>query len=267
MTLSVIMITKNSADVVGEALKSVEDLWDELLVDDAGSRDETISIVSRYGGNVIHSGKTSFGERKQWLIDYAKSDFILLLDADERVSIELHKEIHTILDKQTSFDKFTHMRDFVKSGNTINNGRRVDGYLIPYQNYIFGKPVFHGGESYRKVRLFRRKYGSVLKLPLHEEVVVQGAIANLHGVLDHHSYRSIHQLFSKFTYYAKLAAHQKIRQKEHVTLKKLFMYGPHMLWSRFIKDDGFRDGWQGFILAIAFAYMESLTYWLVMFQR
>ena len=94
-----------------EALKSVAGLWDELLVSDDGSTDRTREIVTQYGGKVFSSGNRTLGERKQWLIAKAQGDWILVLDADERVSRELYQEILQIRD----FDKITLKRYFVKS--------------------------------------------------------------------------------------------------------------------------------------------------------
>ena len=138
------------------------------------------------------------------------------------------------------------------------------GWRIPYQNYVFGKPVYYGGEAYGKVRLFRRGYGRVLKTPLHEEIAASGMIGEMKGRIHHHSYRSVGQLFGKFTQYAKIAASQTPRND---MAKKLFLYGQHMFWARFVRDRGYKDGWRGLVLALAFAYMEALTYVLLFLRK
>ncbi|MBI3577700.1 glycosyltransferase family 2 protein [Candidatus Gottesmanbacteria bacterium] len=248
--LSVVMITKNSADVVGVALESVAGMWGELLVDDEGSTDGTREILRRYGATIVASGKQGFGKRKQNLVAQAKGDWILVLDADERVSEELRGEIVRLKDSKTV---------------------RQRAFRISYQNYVFGKPVYYGGEKYSKVRLFRNGFGRVSEVPLHEEIDVDGKVGQLKEKIHHHSYRTPWQLFSKFTQYAKIAAGGKqdgFRVGPGMTndamVKKLFFYGPHMFWARFIKEKGYLDGWRGFILAFAFAYMETLTYWFLL---
>lgn len=185
------------------------------------------------------SQSSSLGERKQKLVEMADREWVLILDTDEMVSPELVKEIEDVLKGKNNFI----------------------AYSIPYQNYVFGKPVYYGGEKYEKVRLFKKGYGQVKKTPLHEEIVVKGTIGDLKGVIHHYSYRSPIQLFIKFTKYAWITSRQK---HEKVTIKKLFLYGPHMFWARFIKDEGWRDGWRGFVLAFAFGFMESLTYWFLL---
>ncbi len=230
------MITHNADHVIEECLKSIQGLWNELLVDDNQSKDETRQIAKRYGAKISTSRNQNLGERKQQLIAKAKGDLILVLDSDERVSKELYHEIKKIKSK------------------------KIDGYRIPYQNYVFGKPVHHGGESYSKIRLFRKGKGQISLVPLHEEVLVEGKIGVLNGKIYHHSYRNLGQLFIKFTRYAQIAAQEKRKNGETLSLAKLFLYAPHMFWARYVKEKGNKDGWRGFVLAFAFAYMEGLTH-------
>ncbi len=242
MTLSVVMVTRNSRDVVERALQSVAGLWDELLVGDGGSTDGTMEMVKKYGGKIIQTGRKNLGERKQELVERAKGDWILVLDADERVSEELRKEIGRLGERK--------------------RGKKV-AYRIPYQNYVFGRPVYFGGEKYAKVRLFRRGYARISPEPLHEEV---RGIGELSGEIHHHSYRTPWQLFGKFTRYAWIAAGMKKEAGERLTLRRLFLYGPHMVWARYVKERGYKDGWRGLILAAAFGYMEGLTYWFLLLK-
>lgn len=238
------MITRNAGEVIGEALESIQGLYDELLVADDNSTDGTRLLIKQYGGKIFTLKGKNLGERKQWLVNKAKSDWILVLDADERISKKLKMEIQKILrDKDT---------------------KRISGYKIPYQNYVFGKSVFWGGERYNKVRLFRKGYGKVTPVSLHEEVIVRGKIGVLHGAVHHYSFRTPIQLFTKFTKYAWIASREKKQQGESLSFAKLFLYGLHMFWARYVKDKGYKDGWRGLILALAFAHMEGLTYWLIL---
>lgn len=266
------MITYNSADVVEGALQSIRGLWDELLVGDGGSTDGTVEMVKKYGAKIIRQTGQNLGERKQELVEKAKGDWILVLDADEHVSSQLTEEIRLV----TTHHKIMHEHNFVMP----RNKRSVVAYKIPYQNYVFGGPVYYGGEKYTKVRLFRKGAARISPEPLHEEVIIVnkfhkarpsqrlrpglevGIIGEMRGFIHHHSYRTLWQLFAKFTQYAWVAAQEKKRQGETLSLKKLFLYGPHMFWARFVKEKGYKDGWRGLILALAFGYMEGLMYWL-----
>ena len=245
MSLSIIMITRNCSEVLNETLESIEGLWKELLVSDQNSTDGTRDILEHYKASIIETESDNLGKRKQELVKKAKGDWILVLDSDERVSAELREEIKT------------------KIHGSRLGGRddKPKAYRIPYQNYVFGRAVYWGGERYSKVRLFRNGYGNVGKIPLHEEITVDGKIGEMKGVIHHHSYRTISQLFRKFTSYALIPARLK---KKHVTFAKLFLYGPHMFWARFIEEKGYKDGLHGLVLAIAFGYMETLTYWMLL---
>lgn len=259
MIFSVLLVTNNNVDVVEEALQSVEGLWDELLVDDAGSTDGTREILRKYNATVITSGNKNLGQRKQGLVMRALGEWILIIDADERVSGELREEIKTLVNKRPGFKK--------SKSRTPSIKENIVAYRIPYQNYVFGKPVYAGGEQYAKVRLFKKTAGHVTDKPLHEEIEIHGTIGEMHGKIYHHSYRSPGQLFSKFTRYAWIAAGEKVKQKEAFTFSHLFFYGPHMFWARFVNDKGYTDGWQGFVLAFAFAYMEKMTYWFLLWRK
>lgn len=200
------------------------------------------------------------GVRKQELVERAKSDWILVLDADERVSPKLTQEIRRII-----------------RGPSTSLGTAVAAYRIPYQNYVFGKPVYFGGEKYSKVRLFRRGTARISPEALHEEIIIDSVktgfrlkgrndngIGELKGVIHHHSYRTPWQLSVKFTRYAWMAAKEMKWQGSTLSIAKLFLYGPHMFWARFIKEKGYKDGWRGLVLAFAFGYMEGLTYWFLL---
>lgn len=242
MNISVVIITKNAGDVIHDCLVSVDGLWSELLVADDHSTDKTLENVLRFGGKLIHLDGLNLGERKKKLVSMAKFDWVLVIDSDERVSKELYNEIQVIVSHKKT---------------------KEVGFSIPYQNFVFGKPVYYGGEQYSKVRLFRKKFGTVSAVALHEEVEIEGVIGKTRGVLYHHSYRTVWQLFRKFTGYAGVAAYEKQRVHEIVSVRKLFLYGPHMFLARFIEDSGWKDGWRGFVLAFAFGYLESLTYWIL----
>lgn len=103
MNISVIIITKNVADLMEQVLVSVEGLWNELLVGDQESIDGTIEIAKRYHAKVILQKGLNFGQRKLQLVEKAKGDWIFILDADERASLELKNEIYRLYpDKRVS---------------------------------------------------------------------------------------------------------------------------------------------------------------------
>ncbi|MBI5614427.1 glycosyltransferase family 39 protein, partial [Candidatus Gottesmanbacteria bacterium] len=232
--------------------ESVRGIADEILISDEGSCDGTVELAKDYGAVVYDDCDTHLGRRKGRLLGKSTSPWVFILDSDERVSKELAKEI-LLLKKSKQLP--------------------YHGYRLPYQNHVFGSPVFYGGEAYGKVRLFCKKYGKISQNPIHEEIYVQGKIGSCTGKILHHSYRNPWQLFVKFTKYAWIASKTIMSKEKEKSLdshfrgndnllKKLILYGPHMFWSRFVKDQGYKDGFLGFVLALAFGYMEALQYWI-----
>lgn len=225
--LSVLIICKQVDEYLMHAVKSVEALNPQILI------------------NISDAGE-GLGVRKNRLIMRSLYEWVLILDTDEFVSKSLLDEINKVVNK-------------AETG--------INAFLIPYQNYALGQRLSYGGEKFSKARLFRRSFGSVQLTDVHEEVVIEGKIGNLIGHIYHYSYRTIDQIITKFTKYAWQVAEEKRKAREQVTLKKLFLYGPHMVWARVIKDEGWRDGWRGIVIALCFGYMEALTYWLLLWRK
>lgn len=244
LILSFVMITKNAGEVVEDCLISVDGWVDEIIVVDDFSTDDTVEICTKYGARVIQRHEYDLGRQKAFALSQAKGAWVLHLDADERVSPGLKTQILEAI-KQKEYD----------------------GYKIQYLNHFLGNPIRHGGEDYAMVRLFRRDKASVSSSPVHEHVEVAGEIGLLEGPILHFSYRSISQLFSKFTDYAHREAKRKRAAGERVTLRKLFIDPPHLVWARYIESGGYRDGFVRLLLDVAFGYMEFMTYVFLLRKR
>ena len=114
--------------------------------------------------------------------------------------------------------------------------------------------------------LFRTKEGFSTEDEIHAVYKIKtGKIGQFKNKIDHYSYRSLSQLFIKFTNYAIREARQKKSRGEKSSLKKVFLYPAHLFWARFIKDKGYKDGLFRIPLDLGFAYMEFLTYFLLFF--
>src|SRR3989304_9309006 len=133
MKLSVLCITWNNADTVEDMLISIKGLFDELLVSDQQSTDKTITLLKKYDATIFSTKIVNIGKRFGFLLNKALGDWILILVPDEKLSLELKQEITEILSKK-SFPYYL-------------------GYQISFQNYVFNKPVFFGGEQYSRIRL------------------------------------------------------------------------------------------------------------------
>jgi glycosyltransferase involved in cell wall biosynthesis len=245
--LSCILITKNAAETLARTLASVTDLADEIIIADDCSTDGTVEIAKSYGARVIHSPEPSEGKQRIVSLQAARGEWVLCLDSDEVVSPELHQEIKAIL----------------HSSQTQKH--QPSGYLIPYTNFFLGHPVRHGGESYQALRLFRRNAVKVDVQPIHATfVLTSGRSGVTTGTIYHYSYRSLAQVFRKFTQYSFREAARKHAAGERSGLKQITLYPIHMFYARFIEDKGYKDGLFRIPLDLAFAYMEFLTYWLLL---
>ncbi|OGG03761.1 hypothetical protein A2Z33_04710 [Candidatus Gottesmanbacteria bacterium RBG_16_52_11] len=247
--LIIVLITHNSKDTIVKSIRSTSQINNsnfKITCADNYSTDDTVKIIKNYGGKVYLTRETNFGKLKQFIVSKATGEWVLVLDSDEEVTPELGSQISKVINSPES---------------------KFDGYRIPYRNYCLGKPVTHGGEHYSKLILFRRGKGRVDPAWIHEEVTVNGRVGELSGYMNHYSYRSIPQIFAKFTDYSGRMARKAAENGEKATLRNLFLHAPHMFWSRFVTSRGYKDGWRGLLLAAAFAYMEQMAYINLAFRR
>ncbi len=248
-SLSLVMITKNAEELLEKSLESVQGLVDEIILVDDYSKDRTLEIARKYGANIYLRQERNLGKQKAYGLQKAKGEWILFLDSDEILPPYLKKEILIILKSKVQDLK-----------------SNIVAYRIPYQNHFLGRPIHHGGENYEMIRLFKKKHAISHPSLVHEKIEIEtGKIERLKHKIYHYSYRSFIQLYTKFTDYAVREAEQKHAKKEKTSLKKIFLYPLHMFWARFIEDKGYKDGIFRLPLDIGFAYMEFLTYLLMLF--
>lgn len=249
--ISVLIITRNSRETIIKTVKSI--LWaDEVVIADSNSTDKTRELVNK----VLKDHKAykiikkefgnDIGKQRLYGLKYVTGRWVLVLDSDEIVSKKLKKEIL----KRVKDDK-----------------SEYSAYEIRYQNYFLGRQVNYGGENYKMVRLFRKSALIIKPSILHNKLfVTKGKTGKLKGKIFHHSYRSIEQVFSKFTDYSFRMAKIKVNSGERSSLRKIFFYPLHMFWARFVEDKGYKDGFFRIPLDLGFAYMEFLTYFILFWQ-
>lgn len=227
--LSVIVITLNEASNIRDCLTSVA--WaDEIIVVDSGSSDETLAICEELGAKtLINRDWQGFGHQKNLALQQATGDWILSLDADERISPALQQLI-----KQT-----------LESPN-------ADGYLFPRQAFFLGKAMRHGGwwPDY-VLRLFRREAGEFSQVLVHENVLLQGKTQKLHEPIIHYSYISLEQLVDKINKYSSAGAKQAHSQHKCGSLSMALARGGWSFFRAYCLRAGFLDGAAGLIAAIS----------------
>ena len=236
--LSVTIITKNEAADVAAALESVT--WaDELVVVDSGSTDETVAIARRYTDRVSSREWEGYGAQKNHAAGLAEHDWILSLDADERVSPELAKEIRECLASEPSHQGYRIPRLTSYLGHWI---RSTDWYP-DYQ-----------------LRLYDRRAATWNARFVHESVSVDGKVGTLQNVLQHYAYRNLSHHLATIDRYTTLAAHQMHAQGQRAGWLDLAVHPPLVFWRNYALRLGFREGLPGLVVSLMNAYYVFLKF-------
>lgn len=250
--LSVAIITLNAASQL-EACLSSACFADEIVVVDSGSTDGTVELAERHGARVIHQDWLGFGAQKQFAVNAASHDWVLCLDADERVSQALQSAIENAL----------------IAPSTLGPAAvpMVAAFRFPRCNRFLGRYLKHG-EGYPdwSLRLFDRRRGRWSDDAVHEKVIADGPVGTLDGDLLHDSAESLATYLTKQNRYTSLAADMALATGKRSGTAKLVI-SPLV---RFIKfyfiRQGFRDGLPGFV-HIAVGCFNSFTKYAKMLER
>ncbi len=237
-TLSVVIITRNEERNIRKCLESAR--WaDEIVVVDACSSDRTIEVTKEYTSHVLVRPWPGFGPQKNYAIGQASGEWVLVLDADERVSPELASEIQARLRGSDESD--------------------VVAFRIPRRNMYYGRWVRWGGiyPDYQ-LRLFRKDSARYNDVAVHENLLVNGAMGTLTGHLDHYTEHAISDHFTRFPQYTTLAAQEKAKTTRVVRWSDLVIRPLVVLTKTYVLKQGFRDGVRGMIVCI-FASMYTFV--------
>lgn len=218
---------------------------DEVVVLDAGSSDATAEIA-REAGAVVLTGENlrNLNVNKTTAIDATTGDWIIYLDADERVPLELAAEIRAAVDE---------------------DGRGRVAFTMPRLNQYFGKYLRHGG-AYpdTQLRLFKRGKARFACMSVHEKLEVDGPTGRLRTPLVHESYPTVAEYMRKLPFYIQAGAdHLKrkgVRPGPTNSLKYFFVKPTFRFVRRYVLRLGFLDGWQGFAAAAMDAYQYVMMY-------
>ena len=246
MQISAVIITFNEENDIADAIHSVD--WaDEILVVDSESTDRTREIAESLGAKVIVQPWLGFSAQKQFAVDAAANEWILSLDADERVSAGLRDEI---------------------AGLKVD-GPKADGYTIPRLSVYLGREIRHSGwYPDRQLRLFDRRKGRWNSRIIHESFCLQaGAVTGkLNNDLLHFSVKSVeHHAKMIVERYAPLSAKQSFEDGKRTTSIRAVLAG----WAAFFRSYffrlGFLDGSQGYTIAY-FAMHNARLKHLIMLE-
>jgi glycosyltransferase involved in cell wall biosynthesis len=228
--LSVILITKNEILNIRACLASVA--WaDEIIVVDSGSSDGTVDICRELGARVYAHDWPGFGPQKNRALSYASHDWVLSIDADERVTPELREEIAAVL-----------------------KAPQAEGYDISRLSSFCGRFMRHSGWRPDYVlRLFRRDRGRFTDDLVHERLMVDGKVRQMKHWLLHESFRDLEQVLSKMNHYSSAGAEMLYKKGRDASLTQAVLHGLWAFIRLYFLHAGFMDGREGFMLAVATA--------------
>jgi glycosyltransferase involved in cell wall biosynthesis len=224
LPLSVVLIARNAATQIEPCLESVRFAADVVVVD-SGSTDDTRAIVARHGARVVEHAWMGFGRQKQFAVEAAQHDWVLCLDADERVTPELAANIAAEL-----------------------GSPRHHVYQMARCNRFMGRWLRHG-EGYPdwNTRLFHRAHARWSNDEVHEHVISTAAVGRLDGDLLHESAETLARYLEKQNSYTSLQADALVRDGERVTPLHL-VFSPLVRFVKFyVLRLGFLDGAPGFV--------------------
>ena len=242
--LSISIIVKNEAENIRECLQSVA--WaDEIVVVDSGSTDETVAICKEFTDRVITREWPGFAAQKQYAMDQCRNEWILSIDADERVRPDLQEEIQALME----------------------SGPQYSGYRIARRTYFLGKWIKNcGWYPGFQVRLFKKSKTYVSDKRVHEGFIVDGRVAELQHDLDHYSHDSLSDSLDKMNSYTTLEAMDRLDRKK-VRPLDFFTHPFSEFWKKYIALKGFKDGMHGFLLSWISAFLKMVLYMKIWFLQ
>jgi glycosyltransferase involved in cell wall biosynthesis len=240
--LSAIIIAKNEARNIGACLDSLA-FCDERIVVDGASDDGTPAIARAKGAHVVTAAWHGFGAQKNLALSLAGGDWVLSIDADERVSPALARAIEDAVGRHG-----------------------IDGYEIPRRSSFLGREMRHSGWSPDFVlRLFRRGHARFTDDLVHERVICDGKVGRLAEALLHYPVLGLEDALGRMDRYSTAGAEMLVASRRGVSFGSGIAHG---LWSflrAYVWRLGFLDGREGFLLAVANAegtYYRYMKAWL-----
>ncbi|MBU0650990.1 glycosyltransferase family 2 protein [bacterium] len=228
--LSIVIITNNEEQNIGKCLEHLS--WcKDIVVVDSGSTDDTVNIAKKYTDKVFFREFDNFSSQRNFGIKQTSNDWVLSLDPDEEVKLDLKEEILDVIKKD-----------------------RYSAYYIPFRHHFFGKWLRYGGwyPSYLK-RLFR-KDKAYWDNDVHEILQAQGAVGYLKNPIWHYSHRDVFMFISKMNKYTNIEAEMLAKKGKKDTFFTIVFHSCKTFFNRYFLQRGFLDGMHGFVVAVLLGF-------------
>jgi glycosyltransferase involved in cell wall biosynthesis len=237
MKITAVVITKNEEKNIKECIKTLE-FFDEILVIDDESRDNTIAIINDFKDQRIkileHQLNDNFAAQRNFGLENASNDYVFFVDADERITKALEEEL-SLLD-----DSF-------------------DGYLIKRSDLIWGKELKFGETgNMNLLRLGNRNKGR-WSGKVHEQWLIKGKIRKLRSPIFHYPHQSISEFLKEINYYTDLRAKELKEKGVNSGFLSIVLYTKGKFFLDYFIKQGFRDGIEGFVMAIMMTFHSFLV--------
>ena len=240
------IITKNEEKNIAECINRIKDWADEIIVVDGYSEDKTVPIAEGMGAKVImHRFEGDFSKERNAVIDNAKGEWVLHLDADDRVTPEFKKVVDEVIDTDKS----------------------VDIYKFRRKSFFLGHFMETGGWYHYIPNLVKRASGRFEGV-LHEKAVCPGKVGVIEADIEHYPFQNITQFMERHNRYTSIVAEKmfadfgnsKLNEVKRNAIRKTFK----IFWKMYVKKKGYKGGMHGLIFSILFAFNNFLSwikYW------
>jgi len=237
--ISACIITYNEEENIRACLESVK--WaDEIVVVDSYSTDNTFDIAKEYSKHVIQRSWPGHVAQKNNTLVYATNEWVLSLDADERISPELREEIEAELQKKTL---------------------SWDGFNMPRWTFYLGRWIRHGGwQPDIKLRLFKKSKGRWGGKDPHDKVILDGKAKRLKSPIYHYNYKDLSHQITTIESYSRISSAELYKERKKFRYSDLLLRPPFRFLRDYFLKQGFRDGWPGLIIAVNTSFYVFTKY-------
>lgn len=235
--ISVIVTTFNEERCITRCLQSLQ-RFDDILVVDSFSTDRTLEIARSSGARIVQRAYESAAKQKNWALQHVERDWVLILDADERLTPALQAEIEALPDEPP-----------------------YEGYWIRRESEYLGRRIRHCGWQRDKVlRLFQRGAGRYEETEVHEEVVLRSPPGQLLAALEHDPYADIAHHLRKMNSYTSRGARDFHRRGGRFPFVRMLVHPPFRFLRMYVLQAGILDGFHGLVLCALSSYGVMLKY-------
>ncbi len=237
--LSVVVLTKNEENNIIDCLDSVKGWVDDIVVVDDFSTDKTLDIARNYTDKIYQRKWELDGKQRHFAYDKSSNDYVLNLDADERITAELRDSIIEL----------------------FRNGPKHAGYNIAHRNFLGNYWIRYGGwYPNAKLKIVNKNKFRYEEAECHPRAYLDGKSITLKGDILHYNYRDFHSMLAKINHLTDLEAKKWLRDGRRMNLAICI----RKMWTRFMKyyfvKSGYRDGFVGFFLALYSGMYQFFTY-------